>query len=122
MAHCYSHRNVVAFMASLCSTFALAQGEPLTINTQVNPPYSASYVDYFTSGTQVVITINNTSTEQRAVYLAGSLATLDGSTSASVAGGTPWNAPPLDVPPGSHQFTGADLQPEVQVIGEANEP
>ncbi|MBL0034195.1 MAG: hypothetical protein IPP26_00255 [Flavobacteriales bacterium] len=102
----------------------LAQNEPLLINTQVVPPYSASYADYFGNAQQVFITITNTSTQSRSIYLAGSLATLDQSVRAEVAGGSPWGGPPLEVPPGVHQFTGNDLEPlaaggvgEVQYTG-----
>lgn len=100
-----------ALFVVLNTMCARAQNEPLTITTFVAPPYSASYADYFTSGSQVTITILNTSAQTQSIYLAGSLATLDQSVMAEVAGGQPWNAPPLEVPPGSHDYTGNDLQP-----------
>lgn len=111
MSHHYLLRHCVLLLAAFVATIGHAQNEPLVINTQVMPPYSASYADYFTSGQQVVITITNTSAQTRNIYLAGSLATLDQSVMAVVEGGQPWGAPPLEVPPGSHSFAGDDLEP-----------
>ncbi len=113
MAQAHHPRRSLLIGTFLLATAASAQTEPLILTTEVLPPYSASYVDYFTGVTTIFITINNTSQENRSIYLAGSLATIDESVSAVVDGGTPWSAPPLEVPPGVHQFTGGDLQPFV---------
>lgn len=108
----YSPRSLAtAFAALLVSSMSFAQNEPLIINTQVMPPYSASYADYFANSQQVFITITNTGIQPRSIYLAGSIATLDQSVRAEVAGGSPWAGPPLEVPPGAHEYSGADLQP-----------
>lgn len=107
----YSLRSLAtACVTLLLVSISFAQNEPLIINTFVAPPYSASYADYFSSGSQVTITILNTSTQTRSIYLAGSLATSDQSVMAEVAGGQPWSAPPMEVLPGSNEYTGDQLQ------------
>ena len=106
-----------ALVAFLCHTAAVAQ--PLQINVAVNPPYSSNYINYFTDPTQVVIMLNNTSSEVKHIYFAGVVRTIDESVSVSTQGGVPWNAPPLDIPPGPYMLTGADLQPVAQGGGGA---
>ena len=103
---------VVAFV-SLLTFGTRAQLDPLTLSTTVNPPYTANYAAYFQNPMQVSLMIVNEGLEAqtRDIYLAGSIATLDGSISVRIEGGQPWNAPPLIVPVGFSAFTGADLQP-----------
>ena len=113
MAHHFTPRACIVAMVSLLTLGAHAQLHPLTLNTTVNPPYTASYVEYFQNPMQVSLMIINDlpGAETRNIYIAGSIATLDGSIAVSIEGGQPWNAPPLEVPIGFSQFTGADLQP-----------
>ena len=87
------------------------QINPLQLNIQINPPYSANYASYFQGPQQMVLTIVNNSTTTYSIYLAGSVATLDGSISVSTNADSPWPGAPLNVPPGSNVYTGADLQP-----------
>lgn len=100
----------LAFVLIAAVTFGQNQ---LTINVQVNPPYSASYVDYFTDPNQVFIRINNLAAGAPTyqVYLTGYIRTMDGLVSVGVPPQSRWNAPPLMVDPGVNQLSGADLQP-----------
>ncbi|MGV9012786.1 MAG: hypothetical protein ACOH13_09355 [Flavobacteriales bacterium] len=95
--------------------------QPLILQVAVNPPYSASYIDYFSDPAQVAITVVNTSQQEMRFYFAGSVSTLDENHSVTIPGGTPWNADPLVIGPGTtRMLTGADLQPAI--LGGGPEP
>lgn len=104
---------------------ARAQQYPLTLSTTVYPPYTASYVEYFQNPAQLSVSITNQGIEPRQIYLAGSIATLDGNIAVRVDGGQAWNAGPLYVPANmTTTFNGTDLEPfvtnsgsQVQYIG-----
>ena len=91
-----------------------AQPFPLSISIQVNPPYTANYTSYFSGASQVVMTIVNNSTNTYDIYLAGSITANNGEISVSSSGESPWSAPALVVPPGSHSYNGTSLQPFAQ--------
>ncbi|MBL7939651.1 MAG: hypothetical protein JNL43_09850 [Flavobacteriales bacterium] len=124
-----SDRPITCFTYALALLLAplvtLGQNQ-LTIDVQVTPPYSANYADYFQSGNQVFIRINNLApgAPTYQVYLTGYIRTVDGSVSVGIPPQTRWNAPPLTVVPGVNQLTGSDLQPflasggsEIEFIG-----
>lgn len=98
----------------------IAQPFPLTISTNVNPPYTANYSSYFTSLNQISITVTNNSTSARSIYFAGSIATLDGEIYVRTNENQAWPGSALTIPAGSPgfpsttTFTGQNLQPFVQ--------
>ncbi len=92
---------------------------PIQITIAVLPPYSASMQYYFTDAANMAFFITNNTDEERYIYLAGSIATVDGSISAVVDGSMPWNAQALVIPPNvvSMEFRGGTLEPILQAIG-----
>lgn len=105
-------RSQIILLIAICFAWNLgAQPFPLNLSVQVNPPYSANYTSYFSGAGQVVLTINNTSGTTQAIYLAGVVATIDGSVEARTSAESPWPGPALNVPPGTHQYSGTALRP-----------
>lgn len=96
----------------LCPFISFGQNQ-LTIDVQVNPPYSANYANYFQNSNQVFIRINNLApgAPTYQIYLTGYIRTIDGVVSVGVPPQSRWNAPPLMVDPGVNQLSGLDLQP-----------
>lgn len=92
---------------------ALAQ-YPITILPSVEPPYPSNYTDYFSDPAQVSILFTNTSDQVQYIYLAGSIGTIDGTVRVNRTGGVPWNAPPLEIPPGTRMVNGNELEPLLQ--------
>ena len=111
------HRQLLrsCIVALLPLAPAMAQQFPLMLSTTVNPPYTASYVQYFQNPQQVSVLVHNDfpGAVSHDIYFAGSIATLDGSISVLVEGGQAWNAPPLFIPIGFSAFNGNDLEPFV---------
>ena len=95
---------------------AMAQPFQLTLNVNVNPPYSANYTSYFTSLNQISVTVNNTSPTQQSIYLAGSISTLDGDIFVRTSEENRWPGAALIIPagPSTVTLTGLDLQPFAQ--------
>lgn len=109
------HRQLLrsCIVALLPLAPSMAQQFPLMLSTTVNPPYTASYVQYFQNPQQVSVLVHNDfpGATDHEVYFAGSISTLDGTISVRVEGGQPWNAPPLHIPVGFSSLTGNDLEP-----------
>lgn len=104
-------KKYVFFLLTVCSVAIRLVAQPLTLSIQVNPPYSANYSSYFQGPQQMVLSITNSTANTYSIFLAGSVATLDGSISVSTSASNPWPGAALVVPPGLHTYTGADLQP-----------
>lgn len=119
MAHRSALRSSLTALTLLTIIGVRAQLNPLTLSTTVNPPYTASYVQYFQNPQQISVLIHNDLPGAVAhdIYLAGSISTMDGSISVTIEGGQPWNAPPLNVPVGFTAISGTDLQPFVSNAG-----
>jgi len=112
-------RHFLLVAALMIAVPALAQQYPLVLSTSVNPPYTASYVQYFQNPAQVSVLVHNDflGAVSHDIYFAGSLSNDDGSIMVSIDGAQPWNAPPLFIPVGFSSFNGSDLEPFVSSGG-----
>ncbi|HPF90473.1 MAG TPA: hypothetical protein PLL57_07435, partial [Flavobacteriales bacterium] len=112
-------RHFLLAAALMIAVPALAQQYPLVLSTSVNPPYTASYVQYFQNPAQVSVLVHNDflGAVSHDIYFAGSLSNDDGSIMVSIDGAQPWNAPPLFIPVGFSSFNGSDLEPFVSSGG-----
>lgn len=108
-------RLCIAAFVLANSSLLRAQLDPLILETTVNPPYTANYVQYFQNPGQISVLIHNDFLDAvpHDIYLAGSINTFDGSISVRIEGGQPWNAPPLNIPVGFTLLNGSDLEPFV---------
>lgn len=115
MIHRHPIRLCIAAFLLASTSLVHAQLDPLTLSTTVNPPYTASYVQYFQNPAQISVLIHNDvpGAVSHDIYLAGSIATNNGSIAVSIDGGQPWNAPPLIIPVGFTLLDGSDLEPFV---------
>lgn len=103
--------NLLLALAMLACAVSV-RAQQLVLSTTVNPPYTANYVQYFQNPQQITLFVRNeqVGAQPRDIYLAGSIATLDGHIAVRIEGGQPWNAPPLHIPVGVTTRNGADLQ------------
>lgn len=75
----------------------------------VNPPYSASYLEYFSDPAHLLLTVNNTSPNQTyQLIFTGSIHTTDGLISVS-SENTAWGTP-FVAPPGPSSYNGTALE------------
>ena len=79
-------------LAFLLGPFVSYGQTQLSISVQVNPPYSASYADYFQDPNQVFIQINNLApgAPTYQIYLTGYIRTIDGIISVGIPPQTRW--------------------------------
>jgi TANFOR domain-containing protein len=102
------------FVSIWINNVAIAQLEnPINITINVNPPYSTSLIDYFSSPAQTVVLITNPTFETYTVYLAGSITNLSTQQSAVIPNNEVPGVPPLIITPGLSVLNGGDLKPYV---------
>ena len=87
----------------------MAQANPISISIAVNPPYSTNFSEYFSSPTQTVVTIVNTSNENLTVFLAGSVSNLTVDKSVRIPSNELPQVPPLVLQPGARILSGNEL-------------
>jgi TANFOR domain-containing protein len=102
------------FVSIWINNVAIAQlDNPINITINVNPPYSTSLIDYFSSPAQTVVLITNPTFETYTVYLAGSITNLSTQQSAVIPNNEVPGVPPLIITPGLSVLNGGDLKPYV---------
>lgn len=86
-----------------------SQANPISISIAVNPPYSTNFSEYFSSASQTIVTIVNTSNENLTVFLAGSVSNLTVDKSVRIPANEAPQVPPLVLQPGIRILTGNEL-------------
>ena len=101
---------ILSFLLAVSSIQSLmAQANPISISIAVNPPYSTNFSEYFSSPTQTVVTIVNTSNENLTVFLAGSVSNLTVDKSVRIPSNELPQVPPLVLQPGARILSGNEL-------------
>ncbi|MCX6271327.1 MAG: hypothetical protein NTU44_08950, partial [Bacteroidetes bacterium] len=87
-----------------------AQPYPLIVSIYIPPPYSSNLSSYFSSGSQLVLNITNTSSTTYSIFLAGTAGTLDNSVLVEVRHSHAPNVEPIQIPPGISPLSATQLQ------------